>query len=261
MSDAITSSAFEGVDNFRDFGGYATADGRRVRRGQLYRSAHHGRATDGDLVALGGLRLATIVDLRRPEERSREPCRRWAPFAASIIDNDVGEDPADAYEAYLRTADLTVETMRDFLVEYYRHAPLKLRHIDLYARYFRALGEGSGPVLIHCAAGKDRTGVLAALTHHLLGVDYADSLADYLLTNDNARIERRMPLFAQYVQDQTGRRPSEAFMRATMGVEALYLDTAFEAIKARHGSIDAYLEQALGIDASLKAVIARNLLE
>ncbi len=261
MRDAISFPAFEGVDNFRDFGGYATADGRRVRLGRLYRSAHHGRATDADLVALGVLDLGTIVDLRRPEERRRDPCRRWAPFGARVIDNDIGEDPVDAYDAYIRTADLTVETMRAFLVDYYRHAPFKTRHIDLYSRYFRALGEADGPVLIHCAAGKDRTGVLAALTHRLLGVGYADSVADYLLTNDAARIERRMPLFAQYVQDQTGRRPSEAFMRATMGVEALYLDTAFEAIKARYGSVDAYLEQALGVDAALKARIADHLLE
>ena len=205
--------------------------------------------------------LKTIVDLRRPEERSREPCRRWAPFGASVIDNDVSEDPVDAYDAYLRTGDLTVETNRAYLVEYYSHAPLKARHIDLYARYFKALGEGGGPVLIHCAAGKDRTGVLAALTHHLLGVDYADSLTDYLLTNDPERIERRIPLFAQYVQDQTGRRPSDDFIRATLGVEALYLDTAFAVIRTRYGSVDAYLEQALGVDAALKARIAQHLLE
>jgi protein-tyrosine phosphatase len=261
MSAPVPVPAFEGIDNFRDFGGYAAADGRRIRRGQLYRSAHHGRASDADLIALGSLGLETIVDLRRPEERQREPGRRWAPFGATVIENDVGEDPADAYEAYMRTADLTVETMRAFLVDYYSHAPMKARHVELYARYFKALGEGGGPVLIHCAAGKDRTGVLAALTHHLLGVAYDDSLADYLLTNDLERIERRMPLFAQYVQDQTGRRPSEAFMRASLGVEALYLDTAFAAIKARYGSIDAYLEQGLGVDAAMKAEIAHHLLE
>ena len=261
MSDPIPSLAFEGVDNFRDFGGYAAADGRRIRLGRLYRSAHHGRASDADLVLLGGLGLRTIVDLRRPEERLREPCRRWAPFGASVIENDLSEAPADAYDAYLHAGDLTLESNRAFLVDYYRHAPLKTRHIDLYARYFKALGEGDGPVLIHCAAGKDRTGVLAALTHHILGVEYADSLADYLLTNDPKRIARRMPLFAQYVQDQTGRRPSEDFMRATMGVEALYLDTAFATIKARYGSVDAYLEQALGVDAALKARITEYLLE
>jgi protein tyrosine/serine phosphatase len=178
-----------------------------------------------------------------------------------VIENDIGEDPADAYETYLRTADLTVETMRHFLVDYYRHAPFKTRHIDLYARYFKALAEADGAVLIHCAAGKDRTGVLAALTHHLLGVAYDDSLIDYLLTNDQARIERRMPLFADYVETQNGRRPSEDFMRASMGVEALYLDTAFDAIKARHGSIDAYLQEALGVDAALTRRIEQRLLE
>jgi protein-tyrosine phosphatase len=261
MPDPIPACTFESIDNFRDFGGYATPDGRRVRRGRLYRSAHHGRATDADLAALAHLGLSAIVDLRRPEERLREPGRRWAPFGAAVIENDLSEHPIDAYDDFLQTGDLTVESNRAYLVEYYRHAPLKARHIDLYARYFRALGEGDGAVLIHCAAGKDRTGVLAALTHHLLGVDYADSLADYLLTNDAARIERRLPLFAQYVEEKTGRRPSDDFLRATMGVEGLFLDTAFAAIRESHGSVDAYLEEVLGVDAALKARIADRLLE
>jgi protein tyrosine/serine phosphatase len=261
MSATTSQPAFEGVDNFRDFGGYAASGGRRVKTGRLYRSAHHGRATDADLQTLGALGLSAMVDLRRAEERLRDPCRRWPTFGAEVIENDIGEDPADAYETFLRTGDLSVEAMRAFLIDYYSHAPFKARHVDLYARYFKALGDAEGPVLIHCAAGKDRTGVLAALTHHLLGVAYEDTVRDYLLTNDPARMARRMPLFAQYVFDSTGRRPSEDFMRASMGVEAIYLDTALAAVKARHGTIDAYLEQALRIDAALKARIERRLLE
>jgi protein tyrosine/serine phosphatase len=261
MTASDTSLVFQGLDNFRDFGGYAAAGGRRVKTGRLYRSAHHGRATDADLAALGALGLSAVIDLRRTEERLRDPNRRWSACAATTIENDIAEHPADAYEDYLRTSDLSVETMRAFLLDYYRVAPFKARHVDLYARYFKVLAEASGPVLIHCAAGKDRTGVLAALTHSLLGVSYEDTLADYLLTNDPVRIARRMPLFSQHVVSLTGREPSEDFMRATMGVEAIYLDAAFEAIRARYGSVDAYLEQALGVDAALKDAIERRLLD
>ena len=261
MTAPIPIPAFEGLDNFRDFGGYAVGDGRRVKRGRLYRSAHHGRATDADLVALRDLGLAALVDLRRPEERQRDPGRRWDGFAATVVDNDLSESPADSYEDHLRTSDLSVRGLRGYLVNYYEQAPFKARHIDLYARYFKTLAESDGPVLIHCAAGKDRTGILAALTHHVLGVSYADSLKDYLLTNDPARIERRLPMYAQHVADTIGRRPSDDFLRATLGVEALYLDTAFAAIAAKHGAVDAYLEEALGVDATMRAEIRRRLLE
>ena len=66
----------EAVENFRDYGDYPTASGRRLRKGRLYRSASHGRATDADLKVIEGLGLAVIVDLRRPGERERDPARR-----------------------------------------------------------------------------------------------------------------------------------------------------------------------------------------
>jgi len=150
--------------------------------------------------------------------------------------------------------------MQEFLVDYYRHAPFKTRHIDLYSRYFEALGAKEGPILIHCAAGKDRTGVLAALTQHLLGVSYDDSLVDYLLTNDPIRFERRLPLLAHYVLELTGTKPDHAFLRTSMGVERIYLDTAFAEIKAECGSIDVYLADKLGVDDELTARIRARLL-
>jgi hypothetical protein len=104
--------------------------------------------------------------------------------------------------------------------EYYRRLPFKERHVDLFRRFFLALAEAKGPALIHCAAGKDRTGVLAALTHHIAGVSDDDVIDDYLLTNDPSRFERRGAAFMDHIQEVTGRRPSEAAMRAAMGVEA-----------------------------------------
>ena len=157
--------ALEGVDNFRDFGDYPAAGGRRLRRGALYRSASHSRATDADLERLAALEIAVVVDLRRREEREREPSRRPANFAGVVIANDVSHDE-DSWHSHIASAELTAESFRAYLVDYYRAAPFDGRHIDLFARYFQALAEAEGPVLIHCAAGKDRTGILAALTHH-----------------------------------------------------------------------------------------------
>jgi protein tyrosine/serine phosphatase len=261
MSGFDRMLTLDGVENFRDYGGYPAAFGRRVRAGRLYRSAHHGGASDADLERIDALGLHVLVDLRRPGERERNPNRLGPRFSGRVIDNDEGDKPLDEFHSHMLTSDHSVESMRDFMRKYYRHAPFEPRHIDLYHRYFAALSEADGPVLIHCAAGKDRTGLLAALTHRLLGVCEDDMVADYLLTNDHARFERRAPLFAAWVQDLTGRTPSREAMFAGMGVEAEYLHLAFDAIEARYGSVDGYLELALGVDAALKSRIEEQLLD
>jgi protein-tyrosine phosphatase len=82
----------------------------------------------------------------------------------------------------------------------YGEMPFAPSHLDLFAQYFQVLAESDRPVLIHCAAGKDRTGMLAALTHHLLGVSRDDLLADYLLTNVAVDLEGRAPGMALQLQ-------------------------------------------------------------
>ena len=249
----------QGVENFRDFGDYAAGQGR-LKRGVLFRAAHQAEATDEDLVAMAGLGIVTIVDLRRPNERERDPSRRWEGFAAEVIDNDLGVTGEDPWHTFLRSSDLSVGAIRDYLVEYYRRAPFKARHLDLFRRYFQALGAARGPVLIHCAAGKDRTGLLAALTHHVAGVADDDVIDDYLLTNNEERFVRRGPRFAAIVETATGRRPSDAAIRTAMGVEADYLATALAEMKGQYGSIDGYLESAVGLDAAGREAVRAHIL-
>lgn len=253
--------ALEGVENFRDFGGYATRSGKRLKSGRLYRSASHGRATDADLEAIHALDIAVVVDLRRTQERARDPSRRHAAFAAQVIANDIGEEEEDSWIVHVTSSDLSETSFRDYMFGYYAEAPFKPRMIDLYSRYFEVLARADGPVLIHCAAGKDRTGILAALTHHLAGVGQDDLIADYLLTNDEERIARRLPQMIEYVREIAGRAPPEDAMRVGMGVDAAYLDTAFAAMTKQHGGIDGYLAEALGVDADKRRRIEARLLE
>ena len=242
----------QGVDNLRDFGGYATACGRGLKTGRLYRSANHQHATDEDLEALAALNLAVIVDLRRTEERERFPSRRHPGFAGQVIHNDIG-DADRGWEAMLRGQDPTEALFRSKSLEWYQRAAFEPRHIDLFSRYFAALVEADGPVLIHCAAGKDRTGLLAALTHHLAGVHADDILDDYLLTNRLDLHSRRGKVIAALIAEYTGVVPSEAALRAAMGVDAGDLEVALTSMIDRCGSLDAYLEQVLGVDAEKRA--------
>src|SRR5258705_10060422 len=86
---------FEGIENFRDFGGYDTAHGRPLKRGLLYRSANHAYATEADLKRMRDLGVAAIIDLRRPDERTREPSKRWTDFQAAIVENDIRSEHPD----------------------------------------------------------------------------------------------------------------------------------------------------------------------
>ena len=252
--------ALEGVDNFRDFGDYAVADGRRLKRGRLFRSASHGRASDADLELIGALGIATVVDLRRKGERDRDPSRRHAAFAGAVIDNDLGDDQEDEWLAHLRESDLTESSFRAYLLGYYDKAPSDPRHIDLFSRFFQALATSDDAVLIHCAAGKDRTGILVALTHHLAGVHPDDIVEDYLLTNDDERFERRAPQVIELIYGVAGRAPSLAAVRVAMSVEPALLETAFAAMTRDFGGVDAYLEHRLGVDAALRASLHERLL-
>lgn len=248
MSDRL--SPFEAIDNFRDYGGYAAAD-RRLARGRLYRAAHQARATDADVARLEALKLAAVVDLRRPSERRAQPSRRPAGWAGTLIESDHDDGGEAPHLTFLKTADLTEASGRAFMTETYRRLPFEAAHLDLFGRYFRLLAQAEGPVLIHCAAGKDRTGLLAALTHSLLGVAHDDLMADYLATNQAVDLERRAEEVARKLTAMTGRPASHGAVVAFLGVEAAYLDEAFGAMKARSGSVAAYLEQALGVDAAL----------
>lgn len=251
--------SFERIDNFRDYGDYDTAAGRRIRPGRLLRSAHHSRATDADLARLKALDVRTIVDLRRPGERRDQPSRRYEGFAGQVVEGGIDNGTEAPHITFLKTQDLTPESGRRFMTRTYRALPFDAAHRDVFARYFRALGEAEGAVLIHCAAGKDRTGVLAALTHHLLGVAHDDLVADYLLTNTAVDLEGRAPDIAVQLEKATGRKPSHDAVVAFMGVEPAFLEAAIRSMEARSGSLDGYLETALGVDAAMRDRIGERL--
>lgn len=258
MADGDRILRFEAIENLRDFGGYQGAAGA-LPRGRLFRSAHQGRATEADLHRLDALNLAVVVDLRRPDERRRDPCRRPPNFGAEVIETAIEGDAEAPHLKFLREADLTAESAHAFMLEEYARLPFEPAHLDLFSRTFRALGQTGGPILIHCAAGKDRTGLLVALIHHLLGVDRQDIEADYMLTNATRRAEDWITRFSDLIEREYGRRPPRDAVAAFLHVHPDWLRSATEAIRAEAGGVDAYLEDALGVDAALRRRIAEQL--
>lgn len=258
MMDQARRHRFDGLHNFRDFGGYAVGD-RRLVTGRLFRSANHAGATDDDLRRLKAMGIAAVVDLRRPAERERQPSRRWDGFAGIVIENDDHDEGAETWDAFMTTWDMTQESFRGYMDRYYARAPYTLRLVELYRQYFDVLASSEGPLVVHCAAGKDRTGLIVALTHKLAGVHHDDVVADYMLTNDPERFEAFGAAWAEGIRQARGVGPTLETMRMVMGVEPAYLERSLGEIEARSGGVDAYLRDVLGVDARKRAAIEDRL--
>ena len=244
----------EGTLNFRDIGGYATADGRRLRTGLVFRSDHLNGVTDDGLAALAALGLRTVVDLRRDDERTRQPSR--LPDGVDVVwahaDAADGAAPGD-FLAQVKAGEV-VTVSEEEVVALYEEM------LEGAGGMFRAVIEASaradeGAVLFHCTAGKDRTGLSAMLLQRMCGVSEADVVADFLLT-DGYRTEARLAFLRTELEplgiDVEGIRPMivaplPAFRHAISWVEA-------------HGGAEAYARDVCGVSADTVARLRATLI-
>ena len=249
--------ALEGAVNLRDFGGYATVDGRIVRRGRLYRSGSLAGLTPPAQQRFRELGVRLICDLRRPDEKREAPTPIPEHLARRI---EIPIDPGSAIAMRSRLGDrsLTLKERIDFMVAINRE--LARDHADAYARMFEALLElEEGAFLVHCSAGKDRTGFACALVLHALGVPEETVLEDYLLTNQHVGFEAWVASLAERL-DPEGRLSRDEVL-ALAGVRPEYLRAAYEAIEAEFEGVENYIERAVGLDAAARALLQSRLLE
>jgi protein tyrosine/serine phosphatase len=249
----------EGVRNFRDFGGYTSSYGGEVRRGLLYRSGHYAEASAGDIDALTTRDIKIQVDLRRPDERARMVAKWNAP---TLIINDGGAETEAPHQRFLKRVEANAEKSDEWMMEYYQKAPFKAHHVAMFSEWFERLaGLGASEAgLVNCAAGKDRTGILCALTHHVLGVSQDDIFADYDLTNTAVDIEENLPEATKYFNDMLDKSYDKEVYRPFMGVHVRYLERALSVIAGEAGSIDAYLTDVLKVDQAKQDALRGRLL-
>ncbi len=262
MTDSTIRDPFlttDAIHNFRDYGGYSVAGGGRVRSGLLFRSGHHAEASDDDLTLVSELSLAHVIDLRGDNERARHSCKRPAGFAAQVHFFE-GETAGLAPHLEAAEGSVDAQSARDAMVALYGALPDRVGLNWILKRYFEALASGEGASLVHCAAGKDRTGIAVDLLHHVLGVHPDDAMEDYLLTNYSPRNEERIAHGMALMGGKYGAK-DEATMRVLMGVDAAYLEAARASVKERFGSTDAYLEQMLDVDADKKELLKAQLVD
>lgn len=257
MQDRI--KPLKGVRNFRDFGGYDTPHGR-IKSGKLFRSGHYNEATEDDLAFLNSLDVDFHVDLRRPDERDRQP-NKWPADHVIQISADGGRQETPAHIAALQGDNVTPETIESYMTNYYRTAPFKEHHIELFRAWFDGLEQSRGASVVHCAAGKDRTGIICALTHLVLGVSEEDVFVDYDLTNTAVDVEAFLPGARDRFNKFLGTNHETDVFRPFLGVRNVYLENAFEVMSDAHGSPLGYVRDCLGVTESKMEKIINSLID
>ena len=240
--------ALSGIHNFRDYGGYATGGGGRLKSGVLFRSGQHIGATPDDLRAVDALDLTTVIDLRGVSERRHYPCTRSSAFCALVLFAD-GETAGAGGAAHAVAARdvVTADDAHAAMVDLYQFMPHRPNLQAAFRHYFNALADRDGANLVHCFAGKDRTGVVVALLHRLTGVHGDDIMADYVLTNTAGNSAARIAAGTESIRRS---RPdaSDAAVAKLMSVDPAYLHAAFATIDQDFGGAERYVTETLGID-------------
>ena len=243
----------EGSINFRDFGGYKTLDGRQVKWRLLFRSGSLSMLSRTGTDVFSALNISVICDLRREDEATmglaptHTPfhCRQHIPIAPGS-NQMLRESIQDSTQTAADRVRFMTQITRELAGNHHRE----------YRELFEHLLAAKHGFLLHCSAGKDRTGFGAALILAALGVDETTIMQDYLLTNEAACLHEFMHT---RMRDQYGEHFDDASMDAISGVRTAYLQAAFDEIKLNHGSLDAYLEE-IGINQSQKETLQSRLL-
>ncbi|MFC9787672.1 tyrosine-protein phosphatase [Rhodococcus sp. NPDC127528] len=252
------------VPNLRDLGGYAAADGARVRSGVVYRSTDLGRVADGDVAALDALGITAVFDLRTAAERELRPDRiplgakeialdvlaDADPSAAPAMMQGILTDPALA-ERLLGTGDTN-----EYLLGSYRDFITMPSAVASYRALFTELAHGpTTPALIHCTTGKDRTGWASASLLLLLGVDEVDVFTEYLLTN-----EQLLPSFEPVFDSFRAAGGNPDILLPILGVRRAYLEAALDQVHTDFGDIENYFATGLGLPDTALASLRERLL-
>lgn len=243
--------------NFRDIGGYQTADGRQVRWGLIYRSGGSAMLTDADVQRVQALGLRSMVDLRSNEERVLAPSRIDGVNYAAV-----------GYSMTSMVQGGKISEMRNGVNLYHRLPASLAPQLRIL---FGILKRGEGPVEYNCSAGQDRTGFTTAMVLSALGVPRETIIKDYLLSTQYRQPRFELPpidakahadnpvalMFASF-QNAPGADKAQPLVEAD---GTPFLTGALDEIQTRWGSVEAYLEQEVGVTAADRELLRRTYLQ
>lgn len=244
----------EGGRNFRDVGGYKTADGHTVKRGVMYRSGSLGSLTPQAQKVVEGLHIKSIIDLRSTDERSHDNGDWLTASGQGYWARDYGMSHGDMAKIFSSDEPPTAESMKALMSQAYRTLPKE--QAPSYREMFARLVAGKQPLVVNCTAGKDRTGIATALVLTALGVPYQTVRQDFLLSNDAPG----MNTLTGALPGPLAKLPPEV-LKPLAGVEGEYIDTAFAQIRQDYGSVEKYMQTELGVGPEEAAALRRNMLD
>lgn len=222
--------------NFRDLGGIQTADGRRVKHGLLFRSGDLFSVSDEDIRKLESLGLSMIIDLRAGREIEHRPDRKIS-TVREIVHIDIHDAARDKAEQFLAEND--AEGLETVLIGDYR------RMVNLHQTDFKkfldilAITENL-PLVYHCAAGKDRTGMTTLFLLHALGADPDVIWQDYLETNI-----RTADFVEKIIKKVNESGQNGSILRPLLEVRREYLQSALDEMDLHYGGLDHYVRNIL----------------
>jgi protein-tyrosine phosphatase len=255
----------KGTSNTRDIGGYQTSDLRTLRRGQIIRSENLSRLTASDFQKLEEMGVKTVIDLRTDREHDQSPTVWQGDNPPEFFHFPIGDAKNDWFKAQRRMIKgnrFSQEQAQEHMVEGYRMiaevgTPSYQKLMSL------VLDETNWPVLIHCQAGKDRSGVAVALLLEAVGVDRKIIMEEYLLTNEISRIEEKAVLLSKQRKyagsgKRIGKSPSASAWSSILGVQAEMLEAFYTSVDEQYGSMDVFLTE-LGADDEARRTLVASL--
>ena len=251
------------IHNFRDFGGYQTTNGTKLKKGLLYRSGDLSRATASDLEQFSALGIKTICDLRSDLERQKEPDR--IPDVEPVTFFNIPMRPIVDYHSRslkrLFSLMFGEERKMDYIAESYKaYREYATGYLPQLKSLFKWISNPDNlPLLIHCSAGKDRTGVVSSLIQQMVGVSPEVAMKDYLKTNEN---------LGAYTEGILGRVSKLAYFGVPwkmyiplFDARTDYLQSAFGQVEKMFGTIDNYMQRGLNFSTREREELAAVLVE
>lgn len=255
----------KGTTNTRDIGGYQAGDMSTLRWGQIIRSDKLSKLTGKDFQKLEDIGLKTVIDLRTQKEHDESPTVWKGDNPPQFFHFPVGDSNNDWFTSQrkmMKKNRFTQEQSLEHMTEGYRM--ILDEGTSSYRKLMEVvLDESNWPVLIHCNAGKDRSGVGVALILEALGVDRETIMEEYLLTNKISRIEDKAVFLSKESKNSSrGNRFSKGTSPSAwlpiVGVDAKMLETFYASVDEKYGSMDAYLTE-LGVDQEARFALAASL--
>lgn len=260
---SIRHLPLQGTPNFRDLGGYETTDGHFVKWGLLYRSGVLTHLTLSDFAYLKQLGIRVVCDFRTSDENAVDP-EIWVPgVSVDHLSLPIGGGDKKGAVNSLNQVMAThpsADQLRQMMLKIY--GAFAFTNAPEYAKLFKEIEHDHLPLLYHCSAGKDRTGVFSAFVLLILGVPEKTVLADYALTNryllhglsaaDTKKMLSADPGMEQLTPEQR---------KVLMAADPAYLESTLRRIDEKYGSFDAYRREALGVSDQEVAWLRSRLLQ